>query len=508
MKYLVIIAVALTAFTSCTQAQNQKNQYTITVDQADLRKVKVEGIINLSQPKLSMDWPSANSVERGWAHFVENLKVYDSKNRPIDIEYQNKATWKLNAKEDRVRISYEVNVTHDKVNWTEGGHSASAYVVNDVVYMIGAALFIAEPKELAMGNGQQSTVTFDLPEDFNVAVPWSTTAGKTNEFEANSIYELVRSGMQFGRFEKSTTNIGGMEIEIATAADFKEVIPIFQSIYQQIIPATLDYFGDKTASKYLVIANQAPRTEEFQPYFSGEALHQSMSVISPVVPSQEFMPVFWYLLSHEYVHIWNGINIQVSDQEAENWFMEGFTDHISWDILHRIGIIPSDVMINGLSVAGNSAGWGVNIQKYLAVAGEKTMREAGKAKQENYDLLYSGGSLFALILDIEMNHVSDGQAGVRALMRTLNQKFGVAQDGRQISFDDIKKTVNDLSGKNLDELFDAYVNGSTVIPVSDYLQKAGLLIQNIGAESQQITLDENATAKQKLVLKAISGISL
>ena len=484
-------------------AINTVNEYKIIISRDDLRKVKVEAELNIPERRLSMDWQSVNFLEKGWSHFVENLKVYDMEDNLIEIEYVDKATWQLNTTAKRVQISYDVNVMHDTVIWEEGGHSAAAYVVEDVVYIIGAALFIASPAEIKRGAGEMANISFSMPNDYDIVVPWKQRGETKHNFSVNSTYELVRSGISFGDIEKGYLSIEGMEVYIATAKDFKAIIPLFKSIYKEIIPAAQAYFDDQLQFKYVVIINKAPRTKEVEPYFSGEALHQSMSFITPIFPTEEFMPMFWYILTHEYVHLWNGINIETLHETKEYWFFEGFTDYISLGLLNKLGKISQEQMINSYQVGPYAIGWGDNIKKYLVVAGKQNMREAGKSKGDNYDLLYSGGSLFALILDIEMNTITNGKIGVRNLSSEINKKFG--NKAAKLDYKDIKDMVSELSGTKFDYLFDAYVEGIEIIPVAEYLQKAGLLIEHLGQETQKIMIDPNATENQKLVLKAIIG---
>lgn len=505
--FILFILIATTVFIGCNDQKLEKvNKYTVVVDANNLRKLHVEAEINLEGNILSMDWISANFLEKGWAQFVEDLKVYDLKGKPIQFNYKDKATWVLNTDKKRVKVTYDVNLTHDKILWEEGGHSAASYVLEDVVYSIGAAIFIANPvEELVNGAGAQTLVHFNMPESYDIAVPWKRLEGKPQLFSVNSTYELVRSGLSYGNIEKSVFKISNTQVEIATAQDFKEIIPLYKEIYNQVIPALSDYFGGGTDNKYVVISNMAPRTEEFDPYFSGEGLYRSMSFITPFYPPNEYISVFWYILTHEYAHNWLGINIQPTHQHTEYWFMEGFTDYISWGIIHLLGQIPNDLMLNGFLVGDQPLGWGENIKKYLSVVGKVNMREAGEAKKDNYGLLYSGGSVFAMTLDIEMNVVSGGKVGLKDLIRKLNQEFGMNSQ-KTLDFSDIKNAVNKLVGKNLDYLFDKYVNGKEIIPVDKYLQKAGIICKNLGKEDQALVLDENATAKQKKLLKAITGI--
>ena len=489
---------------SCAVSAELPNRYIVHIDETDLRSVNIEAELNLNGKHLSMDWPSVSWLEKGWAEFILNLKIEDSEGNNVEYRYMEKARWALHTSAKRVRCTYQVQLNHDRTSWEEGGHSAATYVLKDLVYSIGAALFIANPvDDLIIGAGPKAEVHFNLPGHYHMAVPWKVISAELNQYEVNSTYELIRSGLSYGSLKKSTQKIEGMEIVLSSANDFKEVIPLFQDIYDQIVPIAIQYFGSKPDRKYVVIANNAPRTSEFEPYFSGEALHQTMSLISPIVPTPEYMPLFWYILTHEYCHNWMGITIQANPKD-QAWFMEGFTDYISWKILHEVGQIPQEMVLNGFGFGPNSIGWGENIKKYLAVAGSTNMIEAGKNKSENYDLIYSGGSLFALLLDIELLQATNGKKGLREYIQEINHNFGAGND-TILKHSDLKQKAIEIGGTSLESIFKRYVEGIDLMPIQDYLQKIGIQIDNFGKENQHLSVDPRSTKDQKKLLEKIMG---
>jgi predicted metalloprotease with PDZ domain len=72
-----------------------------------------------------------------------------------------------------------------------------------------------------------------------------------------------------------------------------------------------------------------------------------------------------------------------------------------------------------------------------------TVREAGKDKQPNRQLVYGGGSLAALALDVELRKRSADRVGLPDLLREMRRQFG--QAGQTYDLDDIVRIAGQLT---------------------------------------------------------------
>ena len=118
--HISIVCLSLMLMSYAGLCKASVNEYRITVDQENLRKIKVEANLILGGSVLSMDWPSGNSVENSWAHFVEILDITDKSGKSVPYQAHARASWSLPNELDEVRINYVVNLTHDYVKWQEG----------------------------------------------------------------------------------------------------------------------------------------------------------------------------------------------------------------------------------------------------------------------------------------------------------------------------------------------------------------------------------------------------
>ena len=272
----------------------------------------------------------------------------------------------------------------------------------------------------------------------------------------------------------------GMEVILSAAIDFADILDVFEEIFVPLVPDALDFFGGPAGDKFALIANIAPQTI-IGPYFGGGVLGQTMSISAAGMPPPQMMPLMHHIISHEFLHLWNGIAITSSDVEREYWFSEGFTEYVTLKLLRSMDLIDETQFLHG-----PMTGILDDVQKYQAVAGNISPREAGLAKQANYDLIYSGGAVIAFVLDIELRENTELKVGFEDFFKRMYREFNsdfYAAERTSYGYRDIVRIASDLAGKDLSGLFERYVSGSDAIPVEIYFDKLGL----------EITTDEGGT---------------
>lgn len=486
---LILVGFSLGACADETTENSDVDTFLITVDPAYPRLLKVEARLKTVDDILSMEWESAQFLEAGWATFVDDLKVYTSEGKELGIEHILPAKWKISGeKTDRIHLKYNIRLSHDYVAWEEGGHSEAAYVLDNLLLFLGRAVFITSAVLPEEYDDHQYLVKFQIPDNYQITNQWDETE-KENAYLATSTMELVNSAILVGEQTIKELDIGNIRIIIATGNDFSDAIPLFESIYQDVAPFANRVMGITPASKYVVIANSAPRNEIFDPYFSGGVLSRTISIIAPVVPGPEMAGLMTYILTHEYLHLWN-IFAPVEDGRKESWYTEGFTDYMAIRLMTALGGFPKDQFLNGdQGILGN-------YQKYLDGRDpEKSLRQAGLTKnQGSYDHVYSGGFTFAVALDAELARLTNGTISVADYMRELVSRFGGKE---KIKFDDLITVAEDLSGGSLRPMFEKYVLTPEAIPLEDYLHNVGLDLVFEGDGPANIVESQNMSEEIK-----------
>ena len=158
------------------------------------------------------------------------------------------------------------------------------------------------------------------------------------------------------------------------------------------------------------------------------------------------------------IHLWIGNAIRAADETHENWLTEGFTDYLSYQIM---------LMAHFMSRPELLSQYEEESKKYVAQAGHVSMRDAGENKQENYDLIYSGGFLVAVALESEINKATSGKNNFQTMIRKLYQQYGVT--AKPYSFENVVQLASQEAGVNLSPFFNSYVKGTRIIHLVDFL---------------------------------------
>ncbi|MCZ6506879.1 MAG: hypothetical protein O7A04_02350, partial [Acidobacteria bacterium] len=143
----VLLCVGLTLATPLPVAVGAEfaaaeNHYRLTYTASSPRSLAVEAEIDVVGDALTMDWASASFLDEGWATFVCDLRAYGLDGAEVALSPEGAGRWRLDRALDRVRLSYTVRLEHDLIGWDEGGHDEAAYVLDDLIFFVGKAVFV------------------------------------------------------------------------------------------------------------------------------------------------------------------------------------------------------------------------------------------------------------------------------------------------------------------------------------------------------------------------------
>ncbi len=116
-------------------------------------------------------------------------------------------------------------------------------------------------------------------------------------------------------------------------------------------------------------------------------------------------------------------------------------------------------------------GW---IVDYLAEAGEIGLQEAGNLGAKNNTLIYKGGALAALLLDLRLRIASRNKRSLDEVMATLLKDSG--PERRQPPRSRLEELVQKIGGKSTKSFFVDHIDGKTPLPLAHDLAEIGLLL--------------------------------
>jgi predicted metalloprotease with PDZ domain len=201
-------------------------------------------------------------------------------------------------------------------------------------------------------------------------------------------------------------------------------------------------------------------------------------------------------MAHELLHFWNGLSFAPVDYHEE-WFKEGATDYLTIATLARNGFIDENLLFKRLEnvprrylIARMAQGLGMSV------------RDSGKDKQPNRQLVYGGGSLAAMALDVEMRVRSQDRVGLPDLMKALYAQYPMP--GKRYSLDDIARIAGELTQSDFKPFLANAVESTGYFDIRPTYKDIGLRMDSF-VEEMFISREPGATAGQTARFEAIFG---
>jgi predicted metalloprotease with PDZ domain len=433
--------------------------YSVTIPENNWRIAKVSCQIMLKNGLLYMNNEGAEDVPNGYAHFIQNLNISDTTGSPLPVEDLGGARWKTKFQTTQpIILSYEVLLNHDEsaFSWND----EIPYGREDCVFWTGRALFI-------LSDTHDISVHFDIPTGWRVTTPWQSIKSQNNSFSVKDEVDLAESFILAGTHIESQVSMKDTELLIAIGGWLKESMQILQETVKKFPEPFTKLFHGAPKGRMLIILNPFNEKDSL----TGSIFGRCVSALGGYPLTIENKTKWVHFFAHEFFHIWNGGTIRYAKQEY--WFSEGFTEYYSYVMLARLGLISEQDFLNSLAVA---------FKEYLAKSGQISIRCAENENLFTFPLIYDGGRLFAASLDIKIRKYTNNRKSLDDLMQQMFQEFG--ETGSKYSMKDVIRIANSISGNDLTNFFEKYIEGANELPFEEYLGYAGLEAQKHIGKSQ------------------------
>jgi predicted metalloprotease with PDZ domain len=428
--------------------------YTVTISRQDWRKAFVSCRMSMNDVlSLWMNNNGAPRVPDGHASFVRNLTATDPAGNTIPVKNYGEARWTITPTENRpITLSYDVILEHDKSDlpW---GRDEAPYVTNDGAFWTGRALFI-------VGEMNDITVHFDLPDGWRVSTPWQSVPNQATTFSMNNANELTEAFIFAGTHIEQRAKAGDMEIILALGNQLRPSSELLQQTSQKLLNAYAALFGGTVPGRILIVTNP----QDIKHSFDGGVFGRSISMLMGDEPSKDNVERWAPFIAHEVFHLWNGKAINYAGQEY--WFSEGFTEYYANVTAARIGLIGERDFLQRLGRACES---------YYQNVGQVSIRKAGDSESRNSALQYQGGSLVAATLDIRIRKAKDNTKSLDDLMRQMYDEFGTT--GKKYTIEDVERIACEITGKDYTQFFEKYVRGTDEMPLEEDFGWMGLDVE-------------------------------
>ena len=468
-KFLTLLL--LLACTHAAAWDGKPNRYHVSIG-ADTTRARVTADVWVEGRELVLFnvSPSAR-LKNGQADLLEQIEVRGMDGSRIALKDKGEGEYEIDG-DRRVALSYDVRFEHGNYSWPAGAEEVS-YRTDEGVMATGYALFLVPG--VAMHG--KTEVRFTLPPGWQAHTPWRALA-EPHTFEAATRRELANNALFLGTARAERIEAGGIALTLVMGKRYWPQRAVFQELIDKQLRSYRAMFGKvPPAARYLVVINQNESGD-------GGAFSGSFSQFLRGDGDRATRPIWGRVVAHELLHIWNGVALQPADGKEE-WFKEGVTDYLTVATMAQNGMVDRAYLMQYLENLGRG-----QMVARMGLGLKGTVQEAAKDKHKNWLLVYGGGSVAALAMDVELRRASGGKTGLPDVMRALYAEF--AQPGKGYALADIVRVAHEVSGHDLGPLLAGIVQSESMPDQRPIFSHIGLQLEQYPLLETFLLKDRNA----------------
>lgn len=460
-------------------------------------------------------WAPGSYLVREFARHVTNFHA-ESSGKSIRWKKINKYTWEINTgRIKRAKIKYLVYAYEpsaktsfvDAEHATINGSSAFMYVEGRMNEPIKLFLY-------PLSQWQQVSTSLSQIKDLHQINQESSKIGNTKNYIyiAENYNEFVDSPIEMGNHITRVFFVKGTPHEVAVIGPGNFSLPGLLKDTKKIVQTATTIFGEIPYERYLFIMHMFPA-------WGGGLEHKNSTLLQfsrwKFEPREEYKKCL-SLIAHEYFHCWNvkrlyPYHFSYLDYTQENytpllWLIEGITSYYDEIILSWAGLVSQEEYLETVAR---------DYKDYLETPGRfvQSLEEASfdawiKYYRQNENSknsaisYYLKGGLVGLCLDLEIRHLTNGKRSLNHFLRQLYSDYcNESKNGNKKGYttEDVCKTVNTITGKNLDWFFKSYISGTKELELDRFLGYAGfkLVPKYLSKEERNTKAQNKETQKSE-----------
>ncbi len=406
---------------------------------------------------------------------ISDIRATDPEGKPLTVSHPDPRVWKVaNPSGGAVTLTYSV------LGDDPGLGFFGVNVVPHTAFVNGPAAFMY----LEGSKGETTRLTIKNPAGWDVATAMSKDTDGT--YTAGEYDELVDHPIQLGKFIRRRFDVGGIPYEAIFVSknqqyspDLDEEVLKLQAL--SLVPVKL--FGGAAFKRYLYFLHLDVGN------FEGGLEHRASTVIA--TPNSKPLGIET-LAAHENFHAWNVKQIRPAVlgpfdytqpvRTGNLWFSEGVTDYYAYLDTYRSGMFDREWLLDQLAGQIRELQSSGNRLKFTAEECSKRAWENGGFGLGDLSY-YTKGLVMGLVLDAAIRRTTDNLKTLDDVMRYMYSRYRLPKPG--FEEDDLRKAINDVSGKDLTSLYDVLARSTKEIPY-DLLQGIGLRVAPPGVPIREL----------------------
>jgi len=479
--------------------------YTISFKKPFTHYCEVEIKISLEELKDSLifsmpSWTPGSYLIRDYARNVEQVKAAGDDRNSLEVVKINKNSWKVHLDKQReVIFRYKVYCNEMSVRTSE---------INDEhAFLCGAGIFMY----VKSMKDSECILKINKPGNWKKV---SSGLNKTTRglFTAGNYNKFIDCPIEIGNQKIIEFDIEGIKYYVSIYGEGNYSDKAVVDDIKKIVNEQINFFREVPFKEYTFLIRLAEK--------SGGGLEHTNS-FSVIVErwsfnNEELYKKFLSLVSHEFFHLWNGKRIVPKefyqyDYDSENyteclWVIEGWTTFYGDVLVKRCGLFNKKDYFKFVDKLINNV---LRHQGRLIQSLEESSFDTWikfYKKDENYQnaniSYYTKGALVALILNLEIMKSTNAEHSLDGVIRKLYEDYK-AGDSKGYTNDKIKILCEDISGKDFTDFWNRYIKSTEKIPLEEYLNYAGLTLEN-EHKKDYISLDiEIVKDKNELLIEKV-----
>ena len=424
-------------------------------------------------------WSPGAYISGNYAANIADISAEDGQSRPLKVYHPDQNTWEIGANgANLIHIKYTVkNVdTGETAGAPQRAHLTGP---RTYLYVVGRK---GEPVALSLATPAGAKV-WKIATSLDPAANASQGIEPVRYgFSAPSYDVLADAPVEMGDFAEERFEAGGKPHSVVLYGEYKEVDRAKLVGYcKRVAEIETAFFGDAPYHRYIFQF----RTNAGKTGGAGGLEHLGSTEIGMSSLTDDRVRS---VIAHEYFHLWNVKRIRPfvlgpfdyvdPPRTANLWWSEGVTSYYG-DLLSRRGGLNTDAeylkhLSDTITLLQN------NPARLKVSADQSSLHVFDANNSQGFGGLsyYTKGELIGLCLDLKIRDITHGARSLDDVIRALYAQCGRG-NGPGFAEDDIKKTVNRISGQDLSELYDKLARSIDELPFTEALTAVGLNLARV-----------------------------
>jgi predicted metalloprotease with PDZ domain len=421
--------------------------------------------------------------------FIRDFKAFDKNGKALSVEHVTTNQWSLSDPVNTAWIEYtsrdtwDTTVTADPIYKMSGTSLEADHVLLNPMCVMGYPANFKDQKML---------VKLTMPSGWKTGTALETDA--EGFYVADDFDRLVDSPFLIGNLTEAQQTVSGSEVDIycyskdgtISAAQLSTDISV-------VLDAAEQFLGDIPVDRYAFLFHYGEfNSGAWEHSYSSEyVLRTYSSAQTRTITAHEFFHIVTPLNIHS--EIIGNFNFVTPTPSQHLWLYEGVTEWAAHTMLLRAQKTTEQVYWNTMITKILNDRMYYDPSFSLTEISQQSYEPAG---QQEYGNVYSRGALVAMLLDIRLLQLSNGERGLRDVILDLIQAYGADAPFDENNF---FASLVDMTYPEIESFINMYIIDSQPLPFQEYFYIVGLNYVDNGVDRPTLAPVDSPTALQTLL---------